>query len=101
MGRIYYTSRPAICQGRDTLSYQVFGEELIDLAEGRVKNNLQIISSLLDLQWRNWETKTPEDLIKDCQDRVRAIAATTVFPAQSSFDKETVYGKGHDSGGGR
>jgi two-component sensor histidine kinase/ABC-type uncharacterized transport system substrate-binding protein len=49
-------------------------EVLLQEVHHRVKNNLQIISSLLDLQGRNWGAKTTEELIKDCQNRVRAMA---------------------------
>jgi PAS domain S-box-containing protein len=40
----------------------------------RVKNNLQIVSSLLTLQGRSTNDKTTSQLFKDCQNRILSIA---------------------------
>jgi|GEM_PF-1672692 len=50
-------------------------EVLLKEIHHRVKNNLQIISSLLQLQSFHLEDKSPEGVLEDLESRIRAIAA--------------------------
>jgi PAS domain S-box-containing protein len=49
-------------------------EVLLQEVHHRVKNNMQIISSLLNLQGRNLKDQDTLKVIKDCQSRVRSMA---------------------------
>lgn len=49
-------------------------EILLEEIHHRVKNNLQLISSLLNLQAQQSAGKTPTEILRECQDRVRSIA---------------------------
>jgi two-component sensor histidine kinase len=50
-------------------------EVLLRELQHRVKNNLQIISSILSLQGSRIDDRGDRELFKECQQRVRAIAA--------------------------
>jgi PAS domain S-box-containing protein len=49
-------------------------EVLLQEVHHRVKNNLQIISSLINMQMRNTELGPSRDALSECQTRVQAIA---------------------------
>ena len=49
-------------------------EMLLQEIHHRVKNNMQIISSLLNLQSVYSELKTPSEILKETQDRVKSMA---------------------------
>jgi hypothetical protein len=49
-------------------------EILLKEIHHRVKNNMQIISSLLNLQSKYIETKTPEEILKETQDRIKTMS---------------------------
>jgi two-component sensor histidine kinase len=49
-------------------------ETLVREAHHRVKNNLQVITSLIRLQMRQSEHEKVVDALKDCEARVRAVA---------------------------
>jgi PAS domain S-box-containing protein len=49
-------------------------EMLIREVHHRVKNNLQIVSSLLNLQSRSKEGKSIDEILIECQNRVKAIS---------------------------
>lgn len=60
-------------------------ETLLREIHHRVKNNLQIVSSLLNLSSRNSNSKEVENVFKDCQNRIKSIAVI----------HEQLYGKGN------
>lgn len=49
-------------------------ETLLKEVHHRVKNNLQIVSSLLSLQYRNVDDELSRDILKESQSRVRSIS---------------------------
>jgi PAS domain S-box-containing protein len=49
-------------------------EVLLQEVHHRVKNNLQVISSLINMQMRKLETDTDRNALEECQTRVQAIA---------------------------
>ena len=49
-------------------------ETLLQEIHHRVKNNLQVISSLLNMQRRKLEPGSQQDALQECQTRVQAIA---------------------------
>ena len=49
-------------------------ETLLREVHHRVKNNLQLISSLLNLQLKSKEEKSVEEMFNECQNRVKAIS---------------------------
>ncbi len=49
-------------------------EILLEEVHHRVKNNLQLISSLLNLQSQESGNKSPAEILKESQDRVRSMA---------------------------
>jgi len=49
-------------------------EILLQEVHHRVKNNLQVISSLLNMQARKLEDRASRDAVEECQTRVQAIA---------------------------
>jgi len=49
-------------------------EVLLREIHHRVKNNLQIVSSLLNLQSKNITKKTASDVLKDSQDRIKSLS---------------------------
>jgi two-component sensor histidine kinase len=49
-------------------------EVLLQEIHHRVKNNLQVISSLINMQVRQLEDKSSRDALEECQTRVQAIA---------------------------
>ena len=49
-------------------------EVLLQEIHHRVKNNLQVISSLINLQVRQLEDRSSRDALEECQTRVQAIA---------------------------
>lgn len=49
-------------------------EVLLREIHHRVKNNLQIVSSLLNLQSNNITEKTASDVLKDSQDRIKSLS---------------------------
>jgi len=49
-------------------------EALLAEIHHRVKNNMQIISSLLSLQSRDIEDERALSLIKNCEDRIRSMS---------------------------
>lgn len=49
-------------------------EVLLQEVHHRVKNNLQVIMSLINMQIRSLDTKTAHDALSECQSRIQAIA---------------------------
>ncbi len=62
---------------------------LLTEAHHRIKNHLQIISSLLNLQSNNLEDVTARQALRSSQNRVRAIAALHQHLYQLSLGRET------------
>jgi len=64
-----------ITESRERLAQALEEREVMVLEiHHRVKNNLQVISSLLNLQLRRMEATEARDALEDCQRRVMAIA---------------------------
>jgi two-component sensor histidine kinase len=70
-------------------------EVLFRELDHRVKNNLQVISSLLSLQGRQLQDHRSRELFKECQNRVRAIALAhqrlRASSDMSSIDLDTYF----------
>jgi len=49
-------------------------EVLLQEVHHRVKNNLQVVSSLINMQLRTIETKSAQGALEECQARIQAIA---------------------------
>ncbi|MEI7637876.1 MAG: PAS domain S-box protein [Syntrophus sp. (in: bacteria)] len=58
----------------------------------RVKNNLQIIASLLKMQSRNAGDEKLPDIFRECQDRIRAMAAVHALLYESENLAEIDFG---------